>query len=198
VKTEDISFSSLFSSVTGEEASEQLFGGQQQQQQLPEPPVLSWPDPAAVATAAAAHIHTAIGTPFYTAPEVYSTAAATAGYDASGGSGSTNRRSYNASVDVFALGVVVVELLLGIQCLWKYGPPKSLEQAQQWEQRLGEFVDGELQLPEGVVVSAAARQFVGCCCGVGKDRAAAAARGAPKRLTPVQLKEAAWLQQQQQ
>jgi serine/threonine protein kinase len=153
-----------------------------------------------VAAAAAAPLHTAIGTPFYVAPEVYSTAAAAVGYDDNGGSGSTSkRRSYNASVDVFALGVVVVEMLLGsLHGLCEHGPPRSLEQAQQWEQRLGEFVDGELQLPKGVLVSAAARQFVGCCCGVGRERAAAAARGEPKRLTPAQLKGVAWLQQQQQ
>jgi hypothetical protein len=99
---------------------------------------------------------------------------------------------------MFALGVVVVEMLLGsLAGVCGSGAPRSLAQAEQWEQQLSMLVDGELQLPEGVVVSAAARQLIGCCCGVGRERVAAAARGEAKRLTPAQLKHTAWLQQQQ-
>jgi serine/threonine protein kinase len=114
-----------------------------------------------------------------------------------GSAGSSSRRpSYDASVDVFALGVVVVEMLLGsLNGLSEFGPPRSAAQVQQWEQRPGALEDGEMQLPEGVELSAAALQFIACCCGVGRERVAAAARGELKRLTPAQLKEMAWLQQ---
>uniref|UniRef100_A0A383VYV7 Protein kinase domain-containing protein n=1 Tax=Tetradesmus obliquus TaxID=3088 RepID=A0A383VYV7_TETOB len=199
-------------------------GSQQQlteQQQLLLLPAAATPPawPAIVATAAAAPIYTSIGTPFYVAPEVYgpaaaaaaappscqttaaaATAAASGGVDTgkcsegSGGTSGSSRRSYDASVDVFALGVVVVEMLLGsLHVLFEEGPPRSLAQVQLWEQRLEALVDGELLPPEGVVLPAAALQFIGCCCGVGRERAAAAARGEPKRLTPAQLKETPWL-----
>jgi hypothetical protein len=56
-------------------------------------------------------------------------------------------------------------------------------------------VEGELALPGGVWVSAAALQFIGCCCGVGREQeAAAAAAGQPKRLTLSQLLALPWVQ----
>jgi serine/threonine protein kinase len=183
-------------SAAGEGSAQQV----EEQQQLPNAPAAAWPGPAAVAAAAAAPLYTNIGTPFYAAPDVYGTgaAAASSGGSDGGDSSSSSKRSYDASVDVFALGVVVVEMLLGsLAGVCGSGAPRSVAQAEQWEQRLGMLVDGELQLPEGVVVSAAARQFISCCCGGGKERAAAAARGEAKRLTPAQLKQTAWMQQQQ-
>jgi hypothetical protein len=37
------------------------------------------------------------------------------------------------------------------------------------------------------------REFVGCCCGVGKLHAAAVARGEPARMTAAQLLESEWM-----
>jgi hypothetical protein len=73
---------------------------------------------------------------------------------------------------------------------------------QRQEERLAAFADGDaaaLQrlLPQALdaQVSAAAREFVGCCCGVGAAREAAAAAGEPKRLSTAQLLQLPWLQQ---
>jgi serine/threonine protein kinase len=173
-------------------------------------------DPALVAAALAVPMHDGIGTAFYAAPEVHglapaaaasraaSSPAAAAGEQAAGehngragSSSASGLRSYYADVDVFALGVVVVEMLMGsLEGIFPSGSPKTAEQVLQWEQQLGALVDGEVQPPEGVQVSPEALQFIGCCCGVGRERLAAAARGEASRLKPQQLLETAWLQQQ--
>jgi serine/threonine protein kinase len=194
---------------------------------LPAASAAVWPDPAAVA--AAAPMHTRIGTHFYLAPEVYTcrgkpaaeeptagTAAAEAACEGGGDSscpvsslrqaGSSSRPSssiadrigYDVSVDVFALGVVVIEMLLGsLDGLCNFTAITERAQLRQWEQLLGSIADGEMPLPAGVEVSAAARQFIGCCCGVGKEREAAAAKGEPRRLTPTQLRQTTWMQQRE-
>jgi serine/threonine protein kinase len=166
-------------------------------------------------------MHEGIGTAFYAAPEVHglapaasraasSPAAAPAAAAAAaeeqaagehngrrGSSSASSTRSYYADVDAFALGVVVVEMLLGsLTGIFPSGVPKTAEQVMQWEQRLGALVDWEVQPPGGVQVSPEALQFIGCCCGVGRERLAAAARGEASRLKPQQLLETAWLQQQ--
>jgi serine/threonine protein kinase len=205
-------------------STKQQPGQQQVVQPAAAPPV--WPDPAAVAAAVAAPLHTCICTPIYAAPEIWRTAAAAdalkgskaaaaaarygGGNDGNcaddsahnqAGSSSSKGPGFNASVDVFALGVVVAEMLVGsLHGLCEFGrnshgAPSSPEEAQQWEQRLGHLVDGNVQLPGGVVLSAAVREFIGCCCGVGWDRMAAAALGQSKRMTPAQLKKTAWIQQ---
>jgi serine/threonine protein kinase len=167
------------------------------------------PDSAVVAAAAAAAalpIHGGFGTPFYLAPEVYGLGAAAAAKPrlsdhsastaAAPAADSTCSPSYDASVDVFALGVIVVEMLCGsLPAAFQAGPPRSAEQAQLWEQWLRDVVDGRVQLPGGAQASPAALQFIGCCCGVGRERDAAAARGESRRLKPQQLLAALWLQQ---
>jgi serine/threonine protein kinase len=177
---------------------------------------------AAAAGAAAGSMHTAIGSHFYAAPEVWvpaaspqpsSSTAQFGGLDSqqsgnafafsgtqhsAAGLASTQQSgnkltggglpSYNASIDVFAVGVIVLEVLAGsLGSLFGPGELTTAQMMQQWEQQLGRLVHGEA-LPNGVVLSPAARQFIGCCCGVGREREAAAARGEPKRLTPAELR----------
>jgi serine/threonine protein kinase len=106
------------------------------------------------------------------------------------GSNATNSGapSYTSSVDVFAVGVIVLETLVGrLSRLFGPGELTTAQMMQQWEQQLGRVVDGEVALPDGVVLSPLARQFISCCCGVGRARQAAAARGEPKRLSPAEL-----------
>jgi serine/threonine protein kinase len=159
---------------------------------------------AAAAAAGATSMHTVIGTPFYAAPELWlgggaaaipaaspqyrSPTAALGGLDSQQQRTSSSGAGYDSSVDVFALGVIVLEMLVG-RLSSLFGPDKLTiaQMMQQWQQRLQEVVDGVVPLPNGVVLSAAALQFIGCCCGVGREREAAAARGEPKRLTPEQL-----------
>jgi serine/threonine protein kinase len=137
---------------------------------------------AAAAAAAGVSMQTGIGTPLYAAPEVYDEPEQSGGYD--------------SSIDVFALGVIVVEMLAGGLdglCNAKEVSKGRLAY-KHWEQQLQRVVDGELPLPGGVSVSASALQFIGCCCGVGREREAAAAAGQPKRLTPSQLLALPWMQ----
>jgi serine/threonine protein kinase len=153
---------------------------------------------------------TGIGTSFYAAPEVYGSAASGAAavsatqeagssnaadpHQCAGNSSSSSSRGYDASVDVFSVGVIVLEMLAGsVNGLCEGPAPKTVEQAQQWQEALQAVVDGSGLLPTGVSVSAAALDFIGCCCGVGSKRTAAAAMGEPKRLTPQQLLAAPWL-----
>jgi serine/threonine protein kinase len=169
---------------------------------------------AAGAAAAPVYMDTAIGTAYYAAPDLCgrierpaqplgSSAAAGVivkledggGINISSSSSNGSRRGYDASVDVFAVGVIVLEMLVGkLGGLFKHGA-LTLSQLLLWEQQVRRIVDGEVQLPAGVVVSPAALQFIGCCCGVGREREEAAARGEAKRLTPaVLLLHSPWLQ----
>jgi serine/threonine protein kinase len=171
----------------------------------------------AAAAAAPPEMHTSVGTAYYAAvdacgssgaaiadpvPHSSSAAAAAAAGIASadGGQGDKHgssssssssseddRHGYDASVDVFGVGVLVLEMLIGdLDGLFQHGP-LDLSQLLLSQEQLGRVVDGEVPLPYGVVASAGALQFIGCCCGVGRKREAAAARGKPKRLTPAQL-----------
>jgi serine/threonine protein kinase len=152
----------------------------------------------AAGTAAPPDMHTAIGTRYYAAPDLCggSGAAIVDGVPHGSSSREVSRRGYDASVDVFAVGVLVLEILLGdLTGLFEHGP-LELSQLLLWQEQLGRVVDGEVALPNGVVVSEGALDFIGCCCGVGRKHEAAAARGEPKRLTPAQLLAGSpWLQQ---
>jgi serine/threonine protein kinase len=121
-----------------------------------------------------AGMHTVVGSPYYMAPEV-TTAAANGGH-------------VDASIDCYALGVTLTQML---GCLQPKGPAVGRQAGfvEAWQQQLAAFFDG----PGDAVASAALREFVGCCCGVGQQRAAAAQRGEPARLTPAQLLMTAWM-----
>uniref|UniRef100_A0A383VIA9 Uncharacterized protein n=1 Tax=Tetradesmus obliquus TaxID=3088 RepID=A0A383VIA9_TETOB len=81
----------------------------------------------------------------------------------------------------------------------------TLKTLRQREERISAFVDGKASvlqrlLPQAAVLPSlqalkAAREFVGCCCGVGAARAAAAAAGQQSRLTAEQLLQLPWMQQ---
>lgn len=127
--------------------------------------------------------------------------AATGGKEGSS-SGSSNNNSAvlaDAARDVVALGLMVWEMLLGRLPHLLSGDklPTSLDAAPELEQKLEQFVDSADDLlgveAEGLQVSAAARDFIGCCCGVGAARRAAAAAGEPRCLTPDQLWAHPWL-----
>jgi serine/threonine protein kinase len=142
---------------------------------------------AAAAAAAGAGMQTRIGTVFYAAPELRHEPEQSS--DSSGG-------GYDGSVDVFAVGVIVVEMLAGRLdglCNADEVSRGQLAARLHWEQQLQRVVDGELLLPGEVSLSAAALQFIGCCCGVAREREAAAAAGQRKRLTPLQLLALPWV-----
>jgi serine/threonine protein kinase len=166
--------------------------------------------PAAALLGGPGVMHTLIGTPHYMLPEMGKAflaqaagksscpdlqaahAAAPSGAD----SAAVNFR-YDYSVDTHALGVVM-EMLVG--CLPYTSVQPGYGMLQQQDKRLAAFADGDeavLQrlLPQavGVQVTQAAREFVGCCCGVGAAREAAAAAGQAKRLTAAQLMQLPWM-----
>jgi hypothetical protein len=62
-----------------------------------------------------------------------------------------------------------------------------------WRQRVTGFVDQGVGVPAGAAVSAAARAFVGCCCGVGRALDEAEIQSQPRRLTAAQLLQLEWL-----
>jgi serine/threonine protein kinase len=198
----EVAGSAAGSSVAaGEDAADAAGAGRKRRHDEQQHPAAE-PDPAVVAAAVAVRMHDGFVTPFYAAPDMYSVGAAAKPTDAavsgSGdddssanttaapaalqhagaqqGSSSNSRPGYDASVDVFALGVIVVEMLLGsLPSVFPAGPPRSAQQAQVWEQWLGNLVDGQVALPEGLQVSPAALQFIGCCCGVGRERGSSSA-----------------------
>jgi serine/threonine protein kinase len=118
-----------------------------------------------------AGMHTCIGTSFFKAPEVASMVGRAAG---AGGMG--------ASIDCYAFGVTVTQVL---GCL----EVQEGMTVEDFQQQLADFVDA----PGDHTASAAAREFVGCCCGVGRMRTVAAAYGESARMTPAQLLETAWM-----
>jgi serine/threonine protein kinase len=122
-----------------------------------------------------AGMHTCVGSTLYQAPEV-----------AEGGC------CLGSSIDTYSLGVTLMQLLghLGSGCQ----NPKQGTTVQDVRQQLEEFVDG----PADETASAAVREFVGCCCGVGRIRAVAAARGDAARMTAEQLFETTWMRYDRQ
>jgi serine/threonine protein kinase len=98
--------------------------------------------------------------------------------------------AFDASLDVYAAGVTTIELLLGGPMLFE-GVAAGFLGSMEREHRVAMFVLGAIVAPAGVNVSAAARDFVGCCCGLG--RAEAVARGEAARMSPAQLLQHPWL-----
>jgi hypothetical protein len=114
-----------------------------------------------------------IGTSYYQAPELTS-ALGLAAAAAAGG--------LAANIDCYSFGVTVMQLL---HCL-EVHEGLSLQEVQQ---KVVEFVDA----PGDDAASAAVREFVGCCCGVGRIRAVAATNGEAARMTAAQLLDTAWM-----
>jgi serine/threonine protein kinase len=166
-------------------------------------------------------MHSLVGTAHYMTPELTKAAlddkarrsAAAAGGGGGGGcpgphaaaacslDGAATRFCYDASVDTYALGVSSLAMLVGNLKYMDRAAGLGYGDLEVQDLRLAAFVNDdvdELQrlLPQavGIQVSSAAREFVGCCCGVGDAREAAAAAGQPKRLTPAQLLQLPWMQ----
>jgi hypothetical protein len=68
-----------------------------------------------------------------------------------------------------------------------------MEDWPAWRAAVIGFVDQGVGVPAIAAVSAAARAFVGCCCGVGRARDEAESQGQPRRLTAAQLLQHEWL-----
>jgi serine/threonine protein kinase len=118
-------------------------------------------------------MHTCIGTPMYQASEMAS-AAGQAAAAAAGG--------FDASIDCYAFGVTVTQMMGCIEV-------QEGMSVEVFQQQLVAFVNGT----EDATASAAVREFVGCCCGVGEKRSAEAAKGVPARMTAAQLLETDWM-----
>lgn len=155
------------------------------------------------AAAVAANPQHLIITHYYGAPEVYKLVAK-ALKEMKAGSQDTAADIMSASqppavfidtsVDVFSVGVLVLRMLTGpLEQLIDF-IHQPMKTAERWEQVLAAIVDREVLMPDGVLLSDAALQFVGCACGVGHDRELAEQQGKPKRLSAAQLLSLPWLQ----
>lgn len=149
------------------------------------------------------HFQQLIATNYYAAPDVYKAGQVVKEQQRVCSSGASARTvgtrqpgviQLDTSVDVFSVGVLVLRMLTGpLEALLVFGP-QALRSAELWEQLLGAIVDKSFQLPDGVMLSDAALQFIGCACGVGHARELAMLQGDPKRLTAAQLLELPWIQ----
>jgi serine/threonine protein kinase len=109
-------------------------------------------------------------------------------------------KGFDATLDTYASGVTALEMFVGkLRYRTRFISYEDVQQQLDW---LTAFADGdaaalERLLPQavGIQVSQEAREFVGCCCGVGAARDAAAAAGQPKRLSAAQLLQLPWMQQ---
>lgn len=146
-------------------------------------------------------INCLFATPYYAAPELYRRvrAARTATKPEDGDTGSiklqhSDRVVVDTSMDVFGLGVLALRMLVGpLESLYARAP-RDVESADAWEKVLAQIVDRQLPLPAQVQLSDGALQFIGCACGVGSAREAAASHNQPKRLSAAQLLLMPWLQ----
>jgi serine/threonine protein kinase len=109
-----------------------------------------------------AAMQTVIGTTSYAAPEMCAAARDT--MRAAESNKQAAPCSYDASVNVFSLGITITQLLSTVQL-----PTPGQPRTQPFRQMLTAFVDSA---PDATA-SAEVREFVGCCCGVGKLRDAA-------------------------
>lgn len=105
---------------------------------------------------------------------------------------------YTGSIDVWATGIITLQML-ALEFPAGAADQRTIEQVLEWVQFVEDVVNtpagGSYKLVDGLVLSELAKDFIGCCCGLGSKREAAAATGEPRRLSPAQLLKHPWLAQ---